>query len=107
MPHNLPYYALNSALLCPILCPTMSHTSYFALLLPNNQHAPPAGRATHDVATAAVLRFFPGFGNLDQMLVLHNRTLPRVSYLLNGWLVTLSVILLSVVQNKLSIYDSQ
>ena len=55
MPHNLPYYALNSALLCPILCPTMSHTSYFALLFPNNQHTSQAGRATRDVASSLAL----------------------------------------------------
>ena len=118
---HLPYYASQSTPLCLTICPTMPYTlpyyaSYSALqchiLLtlpcssPSNQHASQAGQATHDFATA-LLRFFPGFGNLDQMLVLHNRTLPRVSYLLNSWLVTLSVILLSVVQNKLSIYDSR
>ena len=79
----------------------MSHTSYFALLFPSNHYASQAGRATHDVATAAVLPFFPGFGNLDQMLVLHNRTLRRVSYLLTGWLVTLFVTPLSVFAKKI------
>ena len=39
MPHNLPYYASQSALLCLILCPTMPHTlpynvTYFLLCPP-------------------------------------------------------------------------
>ena len=100
MPHNLPYYASYSTLQRHILL-TLPCSS------PSNQHASRAGRATHDVATAAVLRLFPGFGNLDLMLVLRNRTLRRVSYLLTGWLVTLFVTLLYVVQKKRYIYDSQ
>ena len=99
MPYTLPYYASYSALQCHILL-TLPCSS------PSNQHASQAGQATHDFATA-LLRFFPGFGNLDLMLVLRNRTLRRVSYLLTGWLVTLFVTLLYVVQKKRYIYDSQ